>query len=57
RDKQQEKAIEHYQEALKGDSLEKRTVWVSKLIGDSYAELGSLAEAVEAYQQDTGSDL
>ncbi|MCP4254483.1 MAG: tetratricopeptide repeat protein, partial [Candidatus Scalindua sp.] len=46
RDKQQEKAIEHYQEALKGDSLEKRTVWVSKLIGDSYAELGSLAEAV-----------
>ncbi len=57
RDKQQEKAIEHYQEALKEDYLEKRTVWVSKLIGDSYAELGSLDEAVKAYQQDTGSDL
>ncbi len=52
RDKQQEKAIEHYQKALKGDSSEKRTDWVSKLIGDSYAELGLLDEAVKAYQQD-----
>lgn len=57
RDKQQEKAIEHYRKALKGDSLEKRTDWVSKLVGDSYAELGLLAEAVKAYQQDAGSDL
>jgi TolA-binding protein len=52
RDKQQEKAIEHYQKALKGDSSEKRTDWVSKLIGDSYTELGLLDEAVKAYQQD-----
>ncbi len=57
RDKQQEKAIEHYQKALKGDSSEKRTDWVSKLVGDSYAELGLLAEAVKAYQQDTGPGL
>ncbi len=57
RDKQQEKAIEHYRKALKDDSLEKRTVWVSKLVGDSYVELGSLDEAVKAYQQVRGPDL
>jgi tetratricopeptide (TPR) repeat protein len=57
RDKQQEKAIEYYRKALKDDSLEKRTVWVSKLVGDSYAELGSLDEAVKAYQQVRGPDL
>lgn len=57
RDKQQEKAIEHYRKALKGDSIEKRTVWVSKLVGDSYADLGSLDEAVKAYQQGAGTDL
>ena len=51
-DKQQEKAIEHYQKALKEDTLEKRIDWVSKLVGDSYTELGLLAEAVKAYQQD-----
>lgn len=52
RDKQQEKAIEYYQKALKEDTLEKRIDWVSKLVGNSYAELGLLAEAVKAYQQD-----
>ncbi|MCR4288763.1 MAG: tetratricopeptide repeat protein [Candidatus Scalindua sp.] len=57
RDKQEEKAIEHYQKALKGDSSEKRKDWVSKLVGDSYAELGLPAEAVRAYQMDTASDL
>jgi TolA-binding protein len=57
RDKQQEKAIEHYQKAIKGDTSEKRIDWVSKLVGDSYVELGLLAEAVKAYQQDTEADL
>ncbi len=52
RDKQQEKAIEYYRKALKEDTLEKRIDWVSKLVGDSYTELGLLAEAVKAYQQD-----
>jgi TolA-binding protein len=52
RDKQQEKAIEHYQKALKGDTLEKRIDWVYGLVGDSYTELGLLDEAVKAYQQD-----
>jgi TolA-binding protein len=51
-DKQQEKAIEHYRKALKVDTLEKRIDWVSKLVGDSYTELGLFAEAVKAYQQD-----
>ena len=57
RDKQQEKAIEHYQKAIKGDTSEMRIDWVSKLVGDSYVELGLLTEAVKAYQQDTGADL
>ncbi len=57
RNKQQEKAIEHYRLALNSDSSEKRTDWVAKLVGDSYAELGLPAEAVKAYQQDAGSDL
>ncbi len=50
RDKQQEKVIEYYQKALKGDTLEKQIDWVSKLVGDFYTELGLFAEAVKAYQ-------
>ncbi len=50
RNKQQEKAIEYYRKALREDTLEKRTDWVSKLVGDSYNELGLFAEAVKAYQ-------
>ncbi|WP_162532155.1 tetratricopeptide repeat protein [Candidatus Scalindua japonica] len=50
-EKQHEKAIEYFQKALVGETLEKRKDWVSKLVGDSYAELGLLAEAVKSYQQ------
>ena len=52
RNKQLEKAIERYQKALNVDTSVKRREWVSKLIGNSYSELGLLAEAVKAYQQD-----
>ena len=52
RNKQLEKAIERYQKALNVGTSKKRREWVSKLIGDSYSELGLLAEAVKAYQQD-----
>jgi len=47
-----EKAIEYYRKALKEDTLDNRIDWVSKLVGDSYTDLGLLAEAVKAYQQD-----
>lgn len=56
RDKQFEKAIERYQEALafggEGDLTEKQKNWVFRLIGDSYSELGLLSKAIKAYQQD-----
>ena len=52
RDKQHEKAIRIYQEALDGEMTEKQRDWVSGLIGDSYSGLGLLTEAVKAYQQD-----
>jgi len=52
RNKQLEKAIERYQMALNIDTSVTRREWVSKLIGNSYSELGLLAEAVKAYQQD-----
>ncbi len=52
RNKQLEKAIERYQKALNVDTSVKRREWVSKLIGNSYSELGLLDEAVRAYQQD-----
>ncbi len=52
RNKQLEKAIERYKKALNVDTSVKRREWVSKLIGNSYSELGLLDEAVKAYQQD-----
>lgn len=52
RDKQFEKAIESYREALDGEVTEEQRTWVSGLIGDSYSELGLLTEAVKAYRQD-----
>ncbi len=52
RNKQIKKAIERYQKALNVDTSKKQREWVSKLIGNSYSELGLLAEAVKAYQQD-----
>ena len=52
RDRQLEKAIERYQKAINVDASKKRREWVSKLIGDSYSELGLLSEALKAYQQE-----
>jgi tetratricopeptide (TPR) repeat protein len=49
--KQSEKAIEYYHKALNVDTSVKRREWVSKLIGNSYSELGLFADAVKAYQQ------
>ncbi len=52
RSKQLEKAIERYQKAFNAGASKKQREWVSKLIGDSYSELGLHVEAVKAYQQE-----
>ncbi|MDR4505500.1 MAG: tetratricopeptide repeat protein [Candidatus Scalindua sp.] len=51
-EKQYQRALEFYQKALDAAPAMEEREWIFSLIGDCYTELGELANAVKAYQQE-----